>query len=262
MCPVCGGEMKLAFSAVVLNKYDAVYEFCSNCGFLGIQEPFWLEEAYTDAIASTDTGLVSRNIQISHKIASILYFLFSERGVGSYVDAAGGYGMLVRALRDHGMDFYWSDKYCQNLFAKGFEESDMHQKPKGYTAIEVMEHLEDPCGFVDHICQTQKADFFAFTTELFNGQPPHPDNWWYYARETGQHISFFQRRTLETIAKRVNMRFYSSGGLHLFSKKRVNLMLFQLLTSKLSYFFALFVKQRLGSRVNQDHADMVDRLAI
>ena len=40
---------------------------------------------------------------------------------GSIVDYGGGYGLLVRLMRNSGFDFYRYDPYCANFFAKGFE---------------------------------------------------------------------------------------------------------------------------------------------
>lgn len=37
------------------------------------------------------------------------------------VDYAGGHGFLVRLLRDIGVDAFWSDPFCENLVARGFE---------------------------------------------------------------------------------------------------------------------------------------------
>jgi len=80
--------------------------------------PYWLDEAYGDAISVLDTGLIQRNLHIAERLAPLLYFLFDHKA--PYLDVAGGYGMLVRLMRDIGFDFYWSDKYCRNLFAECF----------------------------------------------------------------------------------------------------------------------------------------------
>ena len=42
---------------------------------------------------------------------------------GKVVDFAGGYGILVRMLRDKGIDAYWSDQFTPNLLSRGFEYS-------------------------------------------------------------------------------------------------------------------------------------------
>lgn len=46
-------------------------------------------------------------------------------------------------MRDLGFDFYWDDKYTQNIFANGFEYSD----DKNYevlTSFESFEHFVNP----------------------------------------------------------------------------------------------------------------------
>ena len=94
-CPICSSEMRHAFEAQVLKKYPAQFEVCDACEYLRARDPHWLDEAYSSAIAAADTGLVMRNISLASKVASTLYWVFGERGKGQYLDAAGGYGMLV-----------------------------------------------------------------------------------------------------------------------------------------------------------------------
>ena len=119
ICPICDSERKEIFTAKILHQYEIKYFLCDNCGLLQTEEPFWLNEAYSSAIADTDTGIVARNLSISKKLTCILYFLFNKEG--KYLDIAGGYGLLTRLMRDIGFDFYWQDVYCQNIFAEGFE---------------------------------------------------------------------------------------------------------------------------------------------
>ena len=120
-CPICANPMHACFTARVLHKYPANYEVCGSCGFVRANEPHWLDEAYASAIAAADTGLVGRNTMLADKIAGALYWATNAHGRGRYLDAAGGYGMLTRLMRDSGFDFYWSDKHCQNLLATQFE---------------------------------------------------------------------------------------------------------------------------------------------
>jgi len=258
MCPICSGGMSPVFQAQVLGKYQAQYEVCNGCGFLRARAPHWLPEAYTSAIAAADTGLVMRNISIACKMAGVLYWLLGERGGGRYLDAAGGYGMLTRLMRDLGFDFFWADKYCENLLVPGFEYGPELGPCRAVTAMEVMEHLADPVEFVRDVLAMAGADTFIFTTELYEGTPPAPDAWWYYAFQTGQHIGFFQRRTLEMLGSRLGLRLASANGLHVLSRRPINERALALVTGRImSKVAPWWVRRRLGSKTMADHQLML-----
>ncbi len=261
-CPVCSGLMKACFTAQVLNQYNAQYEVCNECGFLRAHEPHWLEHAYSSAIAQADTGLVMRNIAIACKLAAVLYWVLNERGGGRYLDAAGGYGMLTRLMRDFGFDFYWHDKYCTNLHVPGFDYKPSYGPCGAVTAMEVLEHVTDPVAFIEETFAFSGANALLFTTELYEGAPPEPDSWWYYTFSTGQHIGFFQRRTLQAIADRLGLHFASANGLHILSKTAVNERLLGRVTSRwLALIAPWWVRRRLGSKTLSDHHLMLDKIS-
>lgn len=257
-CPICKGNLRPAFTAQVLHKYTAEYECCSECGFLCVRGPHWLEEAYSSAITQADTGLVMRNISLASKVAAVLYGVLGERGEGRYLDAAGGYGMLTRLMRDFGFDFYWADKYCPNLMARGFDYSPSIGPCRAVTAMEVMEHLTDPVSFVDEALRSVQADTLLFSTELYAGDPPRPEDWWYYSLPTGQHIGFFQRRTLEILGQRLGLHLTSANGLHALSRQPLNARLLALTTNTyLSHLVSPLIRRRIGSRTLEDHHKMI-----
>ena len=259
-CQVCSGQMKFSFTAQVLRHHQARYEVCDGCGFLRAHEPYWLDEAYSSAIAAADTGLVARNFSLAAKIAGALYWGIGERGAGQYLDAAGGYGMLTRLMRDMGFDFYWSDKYCANLLASRFEYSPELGACRAVTAIEVLEHLTDPAAFIEETLALAGADALLFTTELYEGTPPDPDAWWYYTFATGQHIGFFQRRTLEVLGARLGLQLASANGLHVLSKNLVNERLLKLATGRWATRAApWWIRRHLGSKTVSDHQLMLRR---
>jgi hypothetical protein len=250
--------MRPAFSAQVLSKYQADYVVCDACGFLCSREPHWLEEAYSSAIATADTGLVTRNISLSGKVASALYLAIGERGNGQYLDTAGGYGMFTRLMRDTGFNFHWTDKYCENLLARGFEYRPELGPCHAVTALEVLEHLTDPVSFVAETLDFAQSDTLVFTTELYTGKPPDPNAWWYYSFATGQHIGFFQRRTLETLAARMGLKFASANGLHVLSKNPVNELALKLATGRLiTRITPRWIRWHLGSKTLSDHRLML-----
>lgn len=259
-CRICNSRAKFVFNHLVMNEVAADYYYCSNCGYLFVDKPHWLHLAYSDAIASTDTGLVARNINISKKLTLILYWLFGERGKGCYVDIAGGYGMLTRLMRDHGIRFYWVDKYCQNNLSIGFEYSeDVIDKIVAITAMEVLEHLEDPADFILASLTQYNTDTLFFTTELYSDKVPDPASWWYYSFETGQHIGFFQQRTLQFIAQKIGMNFHTHKGIHILTKKNLSMFSLKLALSRISLSSFGIVRRKLSSLTMIDHLNMVNR---
>lgn len=254
ICSVCGKRTQYIFKAEVLNKYNADYFHCEACGYLSVSEPHWLDEAYSSAIADADTGLVVRNIAIAEKLSSLLFWGMAERGSGRYLDSAGGYGMLTRLMRDYGFDFYWSDKYCENILARGFEYGAEVGGCLAVTAMEVLEHVTDPVSHVAEVLNSANADTLIFSTELYEGAPPKPGEWWYYSLPTGQHIGFFQHRTLQVLADKLSLNFYSANGIHVFTKRHLNENWLRIITN--SYFLKAttpVLRRLMKSKTMDDH---------
>jgi hypothetical protein len=251
-CPICANEIKRVFNHQILKKYSVDYFLCEKCGLLQTEEPFWLNEAYNSAIATADTGLVQRNIAIASKLSAILFCEFDSHG--NYLDVAGGYGMLVRMMRDIGFHFYWDDKYCQNLLAEGFEKN--QNEITAITAFEVLEHVHDPLAFIKGLLEDNGTTDLIFTTELFEGEPPSAD-WWYYAFETGQHISFYQPKTLQYIAEKLHLKFYSANGMHIFTRKNLNHLKLQFITGKFNFILKAIIRRRLQSLTLSDHQHLL-----
>lgn len=240
-----------------MDRHDVEFYHCRQCGFLQCDPPHWIEEAYESAIAVADTGLVQRNQFLSNIAAVLLYSSFPADA--KFLDIAGGYGLFVRMMRDIGFDFFWADKYCENLLARGFEGV-----PGGryevVTAFEVLEHVSDPVGFIRDALESSGSDSILFSTELFEGDPPAPGQWWYYAFEEGQHVSFYQRRTLQEIAGVLGLRLYSHGSVHMLSKRRLRRWLFALAANRrIARVLALVARLGMRSRTMSDHLAMIRR---
>jgi len=256
-CPVCSGKRRELFQARLLNKYDVRYFHCEMCGLLQTEQPYWLDEAYSNVIADTDTGIVSRNLEIARKLAGLLYFCLDPKAL--YLESAGGYGLLTRLMRDRGFDFRWHDPYCENIFARGFEWDPVNATAVGgaVTAFEVIEHVLDPAAFIRNALMQAKTRTIILSTLLYEGEPPHPDKWWYYSLETGQHISFFRRDTLKTLAAGLGLRFYTHGSFHVFTESALNASLFRFYTSRFAWLVARYVQFRMKSKTFDDHQEMM-----
>ncbi|MBI4633957.1 MAG: class I SAM-dependent methyltransferase [Deltaproteobacteria bacterium] len=243
------------FTAHVLKRYEVNYYYCPVCGLLQTEEPYWLEEAYSAAISDADTGLVARNISLSRKLSCVLYFLFSEEG--KYLDVAGGYGLLTRLMRDFGFNFYWSDKYCKNILAKGFESSKASLPFTAITAFEVLEHIYDPLSFIKESLSESGTRTIIFSSLLYEGIPPRPDEWWYYSFNTGQHISFYQKKTLRYIADGMGLHFHTCSGIHMMTDKTFNSFIFKILSGKFSNALSHIVERNMKSKTFSDHEKLI-----
>ena len=241
-CNVCAHSSKFFEKAQVLNKYEVHYFQCEHCGFIQTEKPYWLDEAYSDAIAKSDLGLISRNIALARISKVIIMTLFNSNA--KFIDYGGGYGIFVRMMRDFGFDFYRSDKFCDNLFSHGFDaDVDGRNQYELITAFEVFEHLVNPRDEIEHMLSFSKN--ILFSTLLVPKDSPKPGQWWYYGLEHGKHISFYTPKSLKEIADRFQLNLYSNGSsLHLLTQKKISSSWFNLLSrDKVSKILNLLLRK-------------------
>lgn len=252
-CRVCGLETpEPVFSAKVLGRNVTYFE-CHLCEYVQVQAPTWLDEAYSTPINNSDTGLMVRNLaNVGFVVGSLATI---HKLDGRVIDSAGGYGILVRLLRDIGVDAFWTDLYCQNLVAAGFE--DANGPCDLVTAFEALEHFEFP--------ENELANFFSLSPNLLTSTSlapiptPPPDQWSYYGLEHGQHIGFFRLRTLQYIAKKFNKNLVSNGvNYHFFTDQPISYAKWRLFTRLATRWPRLFVRG-LEPKTQSDHLKMVGR---
>lgn len=225
-CKVCGTPSVFFGETDVLKKYLVQYFRCERCGFIQTESPYWLEEAYSSAIAMQDVGIMQRNLANCEITSAVLNLLFPK--VSGAVDFGGGHGVFVRLMRDKGFNFYWSDLHATNDYARGFE----CQEGLTYdflTAFEVLEHLTDP---VADLSKLMSLSDNVFVSTCIVPQPtPGLSDWWYYVPTTGQHIAFYTTESLRILAVRFGRKLLSVGPYHLFTKKPQSTLLYRLATS-------------------------------
>jgi hypothetical protein len=210
----------------ILNKYSVQYFRCRQCGFIQTEQPFWLEEAYSSAIACQDVGIMQRNLINREVTSAVLNLLYP--GMPKAVDFGAGHGVLVRLMRDRGFNFFWSDLHAKNDYARGFE------CPEGatfdfLTAFEVLEHLVDP---IPELSRLMSLSDNVFVSTCTVPQPtPALSEWWYFLPASGQHISFYTVESLQLLATRFGRSLLSAGPYHLFSKKPKSSLLYKMATN-------------------------------
>jgi hypothetical protein len=226
---------------LVLGRHEVDYSICTHCDFWASAEPWWLDEAYGSAISSMDTGIARRTLQCHRVLFPLLARQFgTER---PFVDWASGPGLLVRLMRDSGLDYYWQDAYSSNPFAAGFEWDFGKGPAAAVSAIEVFEHVVDPVAFVEEILVATGTDTILFTQELHHGPDPE---WWYLVPETGQHIAFYSERTLTALADRVGMTVRSAGWIHMLTRREVSQTRFEREVRLAPYRFPLLERRAKG----------------
>lgn len=220
-CPVCDSPLTQLFRGQILNKYSIVYYKCNECGLIKTEDPHWLEEAYSDAIADLDVGLVARNMGLVQQVIYIIENYFDSDN--TFLDYAGGYGLFVRMMRDAGFNFFRQDKYCQNIFAKYFDLEDSVTKNKFelITAFEFLEHVVDPLKELSSLFT--RTDSIILSTKLQPENISSVGDWWYFTPETGQHITFYKKQTFEYIAASIGVTYYTDmKNLHLLTRRKFN----------------------------------------
>lgn len=214
-CRVCKGNIATSFATADVFANKVKYYECSDCRYVQTETPTWLSEAYSASINVSDTGIMQRNLSNRKLVLATLSLLNTSSG--RVVDYAGGYGILVRLLRDWGVDAFWSDTYSSNLLARGFEYNQNSGHVSLVTAFEVFEHFVDPVEELEKLMTISPN--ILLSTSVMPEPTPSPMEWWYYGLNHGQHIGFFRVQTLQFLAKKHQLHLLTDGkDFHFLSK--------------------------------------------
>ena len=97
------------------------------------------------------------------------------------------------------------------------------------------------------------SNTIIFSTEILPMPVPKPDDWWYYAFEHGQHISFYSLRTLEFLADKFDLNLYTSAILFIMTKRSLSATKLNLINKLYKYGLFIYVKKRMQSKTWGDH---------
>jgi glycosyltransferase involved in cell wall biosynthesis len=209
-CRLCGSATTYRFHKKLLNSHDVGYHQCTHCSATQTDAPHWLAEAYVDQNEQFDTGQVTRSL-IN---AAVLNCLLKACDMGPQtrvVDYGCGSGLLVRTLRDTGVDIWGYDRYSKPRLAMGFQAPSI----QGFDVInlcEVVEHFDNPRQAFDEIFAGQPKLVLIQTGISPQAQP----DWDYLVPEHGQHIFFLAPKTLAWLCQTYNRTCINVAGFQAF----------------------------------------------
>jgi hypothetical protein len=208
MCRLCDDSLLPQFNLTILGKHDVQYLECVNCGALQTEPPYWLDEAYGNKnLSILDTGAAQRNIT---NLAAC-FFVSKLFKLTNVLEIGGGDGLLCRLLRDYEINCYIKDRYATPTYAQGFTNPNFDSADL-VIGFEVLEHLPNPKNDLqDFFCRSPSA--LLFTTGLYKKQKK---DWWYFSPESGQHVFFYSKKALQSIAVKYGYTLITSGGFILF----------------------------------------------
>lgn len=247
-CRCCDGNIVSSLFYAELLDYNVSYFECSKCGYVQTEDPVWLERAYESSINASDTGIIARNLSNAPLVLATLTLMRNRKS--QVVDYAGGYGFLVRLLRDIGVDALWADPYSKNLVARGFEYKGGEQATL-VMAFEAFEHFLRPVDEMEELLSI--APNILLTTNLIATPAPQPTDWWYYGLDHGQHIGFYRVQTLQHLADKFGLHLLSDGvSTHFFSKEQYPYLVWRNLMRVARHMPNLFALG-LSSKIWGDH---------
>ncbi|TFY90071.1 class I SAM-dependent methyltransferase [Pseudomonas kairouanensis] len=255
-CRLCFGSLEKKFSQVVLLKHEVKYFQCNECGSLQTERPYWLDEAYSNKnLSSLDTGAAQRNMQ---NMAAV-YAISKLFGAKNAMDVGGGDGLLCRLLRDYEINCYVNDKYASPAYAQGFTVPD-YAAPDIVLGFEVIEHFASPASDMEMLFKYQ-SDVILLSTELYTSQL---DDWWYLVPDSGQHIFFYSKHSLQILAEKYNYAVLDSGGFILFVKYDVSafkkILAKCLLKTRVCRVLKVLMGLLPARGVAKDHALQIERI--
>jgi hypothetical protein len=243
-CRLCDGAAHFSFRKIILSRYDVEYFQCEKCKALQTEEPYWLHEAYEPINEKLDTG---QFIRCLHN-AAFLDALTSQLNLSKelLIDYGCGSGLTARILRDIGINAYGYDSYSEPRLLMGFLK-DKLEDASIINLCEVAEHFQNPKSSFEHIFSS-KPKIVVMQTGIFDLPS---ENWGYLAPEHGQHIFFYNEKTISFLANKYQLAVTVIQGYIVFIKLELLEILFTKNTNNLKLDFASKLNQSLHNIFNK-----------
>lgn len=193
-CRLCGADAAHGFDLTILRRHPVRFYRCTRCASLETEPPHWLDEAYADGRPVRDVWMAGRTERA--RVLVLLTLRLLGMSGATLIDWGGGNGLLVRMLRDAGIDAYLADKYASNYYAVGFEAA-QGQRAGVMTAFEVFEHADDPRQLMTEMT-AHAPEVILLSTDLYAGEDA---GWSYLHPDSGKHVFFYTRAGMQLLAR-------------------------------------------------------------
>lgn len=265
VCRLCGQTSALRFSRRDSDGYHVSYYECSFCRSLQTEDPHWLSDLYAEHAQrlltpgseeqnpDLDTWAVERTLYC--RMAIYLFWKLSglSKPSDKLLDWGGGPGLLVRMLRDIGIDAYNHEAYIRNHFSAGFSRSN-NETYKFVTAFEVFEHFAKPKSDLEGIFSLE-PEVLLISTGIYRNQGA---DWPYLGLPKSAHVFFYSDEAFKIIGRTFG---YSVArlprSLTLFTRTpvpRTRLLLIRNILSRPRLGEILLAAKTKPSLADQDHA--------
>ena len=225
-CKICKNKISKTFKKITIHGKLRNMVKCSVCDFISYDKIDWLKLAYKNTYTDQDHNKLLRSIWAYRLIKTIIKMNYDDINKLKILDFGSGYGITPKLLQNSDLNVFSYDKYDVNIFSTN-HLNDINNLKKNIDiiyAIEVFEHLENPIHTLDFL-DNLNFQLLIFTTELHD-QIQNLEKWNYLGKEHGQHINFFGIKTLNILAKKYNLNFYTDKKwIHIFSKKKLSFFL-------------------------------------
>jgi hypothetical protein len=122
-CRLCGAAARHLFHLPVLGRLNVAYQQCTTCGAGQTEPPHWLNAELRLAVQRLDTSVLTRSL-VHAGVVQTLLVLTGLAGDGQsprVLDHGCRTGLLVRTLRDMGIDAWGTETEISPALALGFQ---------------------------------------------------------------------------------------------------------------------------------------------
>lgn len=267
-CKLCGGQLRYRFSLALIGGLEGDYYECKRCSMLqschldGISPEKLVQIYTTQSNPDLDTGAAWRQYCVIRRIENLFKYRVIRPRTGSLkvLDIGAGSGFVASYFAFHlGWDAYSYDPFSVPLYSpKRFFRDWASVEQKGpfdfIIASEVFEHLVQPKQVIRRIRESlsDTTAYIYITTKLY--VPELVDEKWpYLAPQSGQHVCFYSRKSIEHIGRLFgNFDVYQVGGDYewLFIRGYPsNPLMRKIYTSFATKIFSLSVKHGISRKI-------------